>query len=149
MVDIDALRVELKQPAYADLSDAAAAELVRQVAVAITRPIPAAEVKKLWGRRMILARCEIAAGNTTLPDAVRVVCRATYDNLMGDLFTDLDPTDATQSDEITAYLGALVQAQMMTEQDRTDTLALAQTEHRPFAGVTSHDVWLARGQPER
>lgn len=89
-----------------------------------TRPIPAREVKRLWGQRMVLAAAWVAAGDPATPAPLRVLCRATYDNLMGDLFNDLDPSDPTQTATITAFLDGLQAAGVLSAEVRAETLAL-------------------------
>lgn len=125
-MNLATLAAEIARPAYADLPDAAIAAAINAGSFAVTGPIKAADVKKLWGRRMTLARCWAKALDPNVEPEVRTLCRATYDNLMGDLFGDLDPADETQAPEIAVYLGGLVAAGVMTEQDQADTLALAQ-----------------------
>lgn len=120
-----ALRDLLKQEAYSGLSDDDAAKALNEAATTRSRAIPAREVKRLWGQRMVLAAAKIASENTDLPAPLRVLCLATYDNLMGDLFNDLDPSDPTQALTITAFLDGLQGAGVLSEEVRAETLALA------------------------
>ena len=128
MKDPAALAEALSVDAYTGLDDAAAVSALRAAMVTVEGPIPARGVKKLWGQRMVLAAAWVAAGNTSLPDALRVLCRATYDNLMGDLFADLDPSDEKQAPTINAYLDGLEQAGVLTAEVRAETLALSRTD---------------------
>lgn len=150
MPDYAALAAEIAQPAYAGMDDAKIAATINAAEFTAAAPIRATEVKRLWGRRMILARCWVAAEDAGTAADVRALCRATYDNLMQDLFADLDPADPTQAKEITAYLDGLVAAGMMTDQDRQDTLALAvvpRTGDVVFLGrpIDESDIKNARG----
>lgn len=135
--------------AYAALPDAEAAAAINAATVQRARPIPAVEVKKLWGQRMVLAAAKIASEDAALPAAVRVVCLATYDNLMGDLFSDLDPADPAQAPTITEFLDGLQVAGVLTDAVRAETLALAQETVSLAASigwpaVTEHDIAHAR-----
>ena len=109
-------------PEEADLATAAA--LLAAVGTPVVRAIRARDVKRLWGRRMILAHCRVIADDPAADVEARIVCRATYDNLMNDLFADLDPA-GPDAGEIAAYLDRLQAAGVLSEQDRADTLALA------------------------
>lgn len=127
-----------------------AAEMLNAQTVVGHKPIPAREVKKLWGRWGVLGIAWVKAQNTALPEEIRAVCRATYDNLMGDLFADMDPTDPAALADITRYLDALESAGVLTEEQRAATLALGVTT-RPareawgFDGPISYtDVEVAR-----
>lgn len=124
-MDYTALKAELSNLAYQGLSDAQVASAISASTVDVVGPISALDVKKLWARRMILAKCFILSGDVEVPVELRVLLRATYDNLMHDLFADLDPRDDTQAPDIKKYLDGLVLAGAMTDEDRADTLALA------------------------
>lgn len=126
------------------------ADLLNAQVKAVPRPIPAREIKKLWGRWGVLGAAWVKAQNQALPDEVRALCRATYDNLMGDLFADMDPADETALPDILRYLDGLQAAAVLTEEQREATLALA-AEQRPareawgFEGPVSYtDVEIAR-----
>lgn len=126
MGDYKALRELLTQPPYVAMDDQAAATAI--VAATVTRPrtIPAREIKKLWGRWQVLGMAWVKAENAALPDELRAVCRATYDNLMTDLFADIDPTETEAAKDIDKYLDALVAAGVLTDEQRAATMALAE-----------------------
>jgi len=136
-----------------DMTDTEAAEALNALTVAVPRAIPAREIKKLWGRWGVLGLAWVKAQNLALPDEVRALCRATYDNLMGDLFADMDPADATAIEDITRYLNGLQAAGALTQEQREATLALS-TVQKPareawgFDGPVSYtDVEIARKAP--
>ena len=116
-----------------------AADMLNAQTVAVPRSIPAREIKKLWGRWGVLGAAWVKAQNEALPDEVRALCRATYDNLMGDLFADMDPADGTALPDILRYLDGLQAAAVLTEEQRTATLALA-SEQRPAREVWGFEV---------
>ena len=120
-----ALKAELAKPDYVSLSDDEAATAISAATMQRARPIPAAEIKKLWGRWGVLGIAWVKAQNAALPEEIRAVCRATYDNLMGDLFADMDPRDPAAEQDMTRYLDALESAGVLTEAQRVATLALA------------------------
>lgn len=128
MSALRALADALSADTFSGLSDAAAVPLLRAATVTVEGPIPARGVKKLWGQRMVLAAALLAAENADLATPLRILCRATYDNLMGDLFADLDPSDPTQGPTVTAYLDGLEQAGVLSADVRAETLALSRTE---------------------
>jgi hypothetical protein len=120
-------------------------------------PIPAAEIKKLWSRWMVLARCRLFVldnsperlGDGYTPEQrreiqeLRVVCQATADSLQGDVFADLDPTDPKAEADMQAYLGALEAAGVLTLEQVASTWALGVRETRPFAHVGLPDLHKA------
>lgn len=112
--------------AYAALSADEAAKALNEGTVTRTRPIPAREVKRLWGQRMALAAAYENSRDPEVPKPLRILCRATYDNLMSDLFNDLDPSDPTQAPTITAFLDGLEAAGVLSPEVRAETLALAE-----------------------
>lgn len=119
-------------------------------AVPQVRPIVAAEIKKLWSRWMVLARCKLfvddnspaVLGDKYTPElhGLRVICQATADNLQGNVFSDLDPTEPKAALEIAAYLGGLVAAGVLTEEQRDATLALGTYEAPEFVEVGLPDL---------
>lgn len=113
--------------------------------------ILAAEIKKLWSRWMVLARCRLfvmdngpaaigADAYTPEMHLLRVVCQATADNLQGDIFTDLDPADPKAKSDMDAYLGALQAAGVLTEAQVLATWQLGGRTVFPFAGVGLPDL---------
>ena len=89
------------------------------------KPIAAAFIRKQWSRWMVLAKCWLIASKPEVPDEFRVVCRATYDNLIWDVFDDINPNDQDQIADIEKYLSILVAAGALTEEQRLATLAFA------------------------
>ena len=144
------------------LSSAAAAEALNALTVQRARPIRAVEIKKLWSRWMVLARCELfvidnspaALGDAYTPEMhmLRVVCQATASNLLRDIFADLDMTEPEAVKDANDYLAALVAAGVLSEQQRDATLALGTVdrlarEEWGFSGEVSYtDVEIARGK---
>lgn len=66
-----------------------------------------------------------------------------------DLFRLPLPVAVTSSEQATMVgngLTALVTANVITNASRAALIALASTNVKKFDGVTSHDVWVARGQ---
>lgn len=127
-----------------------AAEALNAMTTRGERSIPAREIKKLWGRWGVLGIAWVKAQDTAVPDDVRALCRATYDNLMGDLFADMDPADKTAAPDILRYLDGLHAAGVLTADQRAATMALASDE-RPareawgFEGPVSYtDIEIAR-----
>ena len=149
MIDYAALRtVDAALPGNPkpqEAADALNAMMARGV-----RAIPAREIKKLWGRWGVLGIAWVKAQDTAVPDEVRALCRATYDNLMGDLFADMDPADETAAPDILRYLDGLQAAGVLTAEQRAATLALAATEKPAreawgFEGPVSYtDIEIAR-----
>lgn len=134
---------------YVGLSDAAAADALNAATVTRPKPLQAGAIKKLWGRWAVLGLAWVKAGDTALPTGVRAVCRSTYDNLMGDLFADIDMSDPAAAADATGFLDALVAAGVLTEAQRAATLALGSETVSPatVAGwppVTAADVAHAR-----
>lgn len=137
------LRAMLAQPPYTKMTDDEAAEALKAATIAVTGPIPARAVKRLWGQRMVLAAARIAADDPDVPRDLRILCRATYDNLMGDLFADLDPADPTQGPTIAAYLDGLQAAGVLSAEVRAETLALATAAVpvRQHIGWPNETIW--------
>lgn len=128
MTDYAALEAELEKPEYAGLDDKARVDRLNAAVLTTTRAVPAQVIKKLWAQRMVLAAAWVAAQDANLPAELRVLCRATYDNLMGDLFVDMDPRDPTQTAHIEKYLDGLEAAGVLSAELRAETLALATVE---------------------
>ena len=148
MVDIDAIKLEIsRHPEWATLDDADVLIALQAIVRSVRRPIPAAEIKKLWARWLVLAKCWVTANTATAPIDARVVCYATYSNLDRDIFADLDLDDPTQAPDIRMYLDGLVAAGVLNDAQRAATVALANAIEQPFADAEQHDVWIARGQP--
>ena len=126
MTDYPALAAVLAQAPYDTMGDDEAADALNAATVTRPRPIPAREIKKLWGRWGVLGLAWVKAQNPNIPEEIRAICRATYDNLMGDLFADMDPTDSAALVDMTRYLDALESAGVLTEEQRAETLALAE-----------------------
>lgn len=99
------------------------------------RPIPAREVKRLWAQRMVLAAAKFAADSPALDLPLRVLCLQTYDNLMGDLFNDLDPSDPTQTATIDQFLDGLQAAGVLSDAVRAETLALGFEDVAEFSAA--------------
>lgn len=116
---------------------------LRARTVSVPRPIPAREIKRLWGQRLVLAAAYEASRDPDLPKPLRILCRATYDNLMGDLFDDLDPADPTQAPTIAAFLDGLQAAGALSDAVRAETLALGQAQTYPFEHVGLPDLHKA------
>jgi hypothetical protein len=131
--------------AWADTSGAITERIaqIRAWAVQAPRPIPAREVKRLWGQRMVLAAAYEASRDPEVPKPLRTLCRATYDNLMGDLFGDLDPADPTQALTIAAFLDGLQAAGVLSDAVRAETLALGQVADYPFQNIGLPDLHKA------
>lgn len=128
MADYRALASALERPEFAGLSDAEAAAAIEAAVESVEGVIPARAVKRLWGQRMVLAAAKMASENPEVPMPLRVLCLATYDNLMGDLFADLDPRDPTQAATIKQFLDGLEAAGVLSAEVRAETMALAVTE---------------------
>lgn len=113
-------------------------------------PIIAAEIKKLWSRWRVLARCRLfvsdnapnlLGGNYTAQiHELRVVCQAAADSLQGDVFADLDPTDPQALADMNLFLGALQAAGVLTAEQVSSTWALGVRETRPFASIGLPDL---------
>jgi hypothetical protein len=116
---------------------------IRAHTVQTPRPIPAREVKRMWGQRMVLAAAYEASRDPDVAKPLRILCRATYDNLMGDLFGDLDPADPTQAPTITAFLNGLQAAGVLSDEVRAETMALAQIADFPFQDIGLPDLHKA------
>lgn len=125
MSDYAALRLLVTAPPYDKMDDRQAADALKTAVLTRMRPIPAREIKKLWGRWGVLGMVWVKAENTALPDEIRALCRSTYDNLMSDLFADMDPADETALPDILRYLNGLEAASVLTTEQREATLALA------------------------
>jgi hypothetical protein len=110
------------------MEPAEAAVDIRKAVFRVRRPIPAVQVKKLWQERLILARCRRLRDDVSLPAELRDFCCAAYDSLSSDTFVDFDPDDAAAEAKLRQYFGALIMAGAMTEQDQSDTLALAEVD---------------------
>ena len=109
-------------------------------------PIHARAITRLWGQRMVLAAAFEASTDPVVPKPLRILCRATYDNLMGDLFADLDPTDETQAPTIAAFLDGLQAAGALTDEVRAETLALGRESAPEFtADETDYPALYAAG----
>lgn len=144
---------------------------LRALTEAVDAPIQAREIKKLWSRWMVLARCELFVednapallGGSYTPQIheLRVVCRATVRNLQGDVFSDLDPSDPEAATDIAVYLGALVGAGVLTAAQRDATLGLGKVQRRIFSDgdidlpalhaaglITDTEAGLESAQPE-
>jgi hypothetical protein len=119
------LEQEISLPEYDKLTHDEIIAKIKTKTVRKMRPIPAAEVKKLWGRWMVLAACWVLANTPEAPAEARVLCFATYYNLDRDLFLDLDPEDETQIEDILKYLNGLVAVGVLTEEQKQATLDLA------------------------
>lgn len=144
MVDLAALRVEFAKPQYVALANTyERLAALRARTVQIPRQIPAREVKRLWGQRMVLAAAKIASENPGVPPSLRVLCLATYDNLMGDLFNDLNPADETQAPTIKAFLDGLELAGVLSPELRAETLALGFEDVPEFPGIGLPDLHAA------
>lgn len=128
MSDYPALAAALKRPEFDGLDDAATVAALLTAVETVDGPIPARAVKRLWGQRMVLAAARVAADDPVTPKPLRILCRAAYDNLMGDLFADLDPSDPTQGPTIAAFLDGLQAAGVLSDAVRAETLALSRTE---------------------
>lgn len=124
MIDYAALKAEIAKPEYNEMTDAQIAALLNVKQSAVVRPIRARDIKKLWSRWAVLAECDVTARDNTAQKILRVLCRATYDNLIYDVFDDIDPNDATQVADVEKYLGALEGAGILTAEQRAATLAL-------------------------
>lgn len=128
MTNYAALAALVSADPYAAMDDETAAIAISAGTITRQRPIPAQEIKKLWGRWGVLGMAWVKAENANIPEEIRAVCRATYDNLMGDLFSDMDPTDPAAWVDMTRYLDALESAGVLTEEQRLATLALAEEQ---------------------
>lgn len=116
-------------------------------------PIPAREIKKLWSRWMVLARCRLYVADnapavlgeryTDQIAALRVVCQAAADSLQGDVFDDLNPADPVAEADMKHFLGALQAAGALTAQQVSSTWALGVREARPFAAIGLPDLHAA------
>lgn len=122
------------QEAWAETSGTVAERIAQLRARTVAQPAPvmAGAIKKLWGKWGVLGKCWVGAGDTSLPDAVRAIMRATYDNLMSDIFTDIDMADPAAAADASAYLDALEAAGVLTSQQRAATLALGSVAVREF-----------------
>lgn len=146
MVDYVALRAELDKPAYAGLSNAAAAVAVMAATVAADRRLPSDEVARFWARRGILANAR-DAGERGANSAARVLGWRVLDVVSFDVLGELDTRDATDRAEFGAMLDSMVTASIMTAAQRTATLALInkpRTGLEVFGAIDENDVLIAR-----
>lgn len=127
---------------------------LRAMSVSVPKPIAASEIKRLWSRWFILARCRLYVADNA-PAVIglanysadlhelRVVCQATADALQGDVFSDLDPSDPQAEAEMKACLGALQFAGVMTPERVAATWALGIVQECPFASIGLPDLHKA------
>lgn len=151
-MDAAALKAEIAKPDYAGLKDDEIAAALNAKTMAVTLPIPAAEVKKQFIKTGVLAKAKFYAADPAADLALRLACQTVYDSLIYDAFTDLDPTDAEQGPLIKSFLDALQAAQCLDDAGRTAVLALAAVElpgSEAFIGrpLDSSDIANARAAP--
>lgn len=149
MVDYVALKAALAGPAYAGLSDAAAAVAVMAATVAADRMVPSIEVGQLWARQGVLANAR-EAGNRGANAAARTLGWRVLDIVEKDVLGDLDTRNAGDRAQFMALLDAMVAATapvIMTAAQRDATIALI-TKPRlgveVFGRIDENDVAIAR-----
>jgi len=147
MVDLSLLRTELDKPAYVGLSNADAAAAVMVAVIAADRVVPTAEIGRLWARRGVTATARTRANTTALTVAQRTAAWKATEILDRDGFADLDPRDTAQRAAMVALFDDLIANAVMTEADKTATIALinkTRTGREVFGQIDENDVAQAR-----
>lgn len=155
MADYRTLKAELALPAYAGLSDAAAADALN-APIAAERALQSVDLAALWARprqaqawTSVLGRARLAADKAANSDALRgrgaTVLALIEHNGLG----EFNPAAATQRDALLAFLDQLVLDAIMTAAERTATIAAlavatSAAERIGWPPVTAADVAHAR-----
>lgn len=124
MVDLVALKAEIAKPAYAGLTDAAVAVAVMAAEIVADRLVAGPEMGRLWARRGVLGAARERSQNGALTAAQRARAWTAIEMIERDGFADLDPTKSAQRTALVNFLDQLVADTIMTEADKTATLAL-------------------------
>lgn len=123
MVDLVALKEEVRKPAYAGLTDAAVAVAVMATEIVADRLVAGPEIGRLWARRGVLGVARERSQRGTLTAAQRALAWTAIEMIERDGFADLDPTRPAQRTALVNFLDSLVADTIMTAADRTATLA--------------------------
>lgn len=147
MIDLVALRAELNKPAYAGLSNAAAAVAVMAAQITGELAVGGADIGKLWARRGVLGAARERASRAALTPAQRALAWTAVEMVAQDGFSGLDPNSPAQRAALVALLDSFVTDTIMTAGDRAATLALlsrTRAGREVFGAIDESDVANAR-----
>lgn len=120
---ITRLRAKLLTGAYPGMSNVQAAAALNIERNTVRKALSRKAIQRQWWKRQILARCWVIANTQTATLAQRALCFATYQNIMTDVFDDIDTGDALLID-----FPALIALNVLTTNERDATLALADVQ---------------------
>jgi len=156
--DIDALRAELALPAYQGLSDGAALVLLHgktTPGISSIQPMDARlalmfTASNDWGWLVDVASGTTTSANASGAGTIAVTAATRRAAItVRDLFSLPTPVDIlTQAklDLLTAALTSLRNQNVITAAGANAVAAIPVVAVTPFAEVTQHDIWVARGQ---
>lgn len=147
MVDLAALRAELDKPAYAGLSNTAAAVAVMAAQITGELSVGGADIGKLWARRGVLGAARERANRAALTAPQRGLAWTAIEMVAQDGFSGLDPNSPAQRAALVALLDSFVADAIMTAGDKAATLALlsrTRTGREVFGVLDENDIARAR-----
>jgi hypothetical protein len=143
MPDYLALKAEIAKPAYAAMTDAQIVAALLSGTVTTEAPESGEAIGRVWARRGVLGAARERAGNAGLTVAQRQTAWDAISMVEHDGFSGLDPANPAQRNALVAFLDKLIADSIMTQSDKTATLALlarTQTVARSIGWGILHDM---------
>lgn len=147
MVDLVALKAEIAKPAYAGLTDAQIAVAVMAAEIVADRTVAGLEIGQLWARRGVLGAAHERSQRGNLQASQRALAYTAIEMIDRDGFSGLDPTKPAQRTALVNFFDSLVADTIMSEADKTATLALINQPRlgrEVFGNIDASDIANAR-----